>query len=53
MVKDMDKIQFQSRNEIGESVTALDTFLKEHPKSSEKKTVTRLRDLLDVMFMEW
>lgn len=53
MISDMDKIKFQSRREIDETMAALDIFLNEHPKADEKKTVTRLRDLLDVMYMEW
>ncbi len=53
MIKDLDKIKFQSRSEIDETMTALDTFLNEHPEAGEKKTVTRLRDLLEVMYISW
>lgn len=53
MVKKMDKIQFEYRSEINETVTAIDTFLEEHPHAGEKETVTRLRDLLEVMYIGW
>lgn len=53
MKKDMDKIQFESRSEIHDIASALDTFKNEHPTAEENKTVERLFDLLDVMDMEW
>lgn len=53
MQKNMDTIQFESRYEIDEVCDALDTFLKEHPNARGKETVERLKNLLDVMFMEW
>ena len=53
MERNMDKIQFESRYEIDEVVSALETFLQEHPNAREKETVKRLADLLDVMYMQW
>mgnify|MGYP006898621905 CR=1 FL=1 len=53
MKKDMDKIQFENRYEIDEVISALDTFLKEHPNAREQETCKRLSELLDVMYMEW
>lgn len=49
----MDKIQFESRSEISETMTALNTFLQEHPNADEEITVTRLFNLLDVMYISW
>lgn len=54
MKKDMDKIIFESRWEIGEVITALKEWQKTHGAKDEKAdTVKRLIDLLDVMSMEW
>lgn len=53
MIRSMDKVQFESRCEISEAVTVLDVFLEEHPNAEEKQTATKLRDMLDVMYMEW
>ena len=53
MKKNMDKIQFEDRQEVDEVLSALDTFQQEHPNASEKDTVKQLRDLLDVMYIEW
>lgn len=53
MKKGNDTIQFESRYEIDEVVSALDTFMEEHPNAREKESVERLKDLLDVMYMEW
>lgn len=53
MEKLMDKIQFSSRYEIDEVISALQIFLKEHPNAREKETVQKLINLLDVMYMEW
>ena len=53
MKKSMDTIQFESRYELSDLISALETFLEEHPKAEEGKSVERLRDLLDAMCMEW
>lgn len=54
MKKDMDKIIFESRWEIGEVITALEEWQETHGAKDEKAdTVKRLIDLLDVMSMEW
>ena len=53
MTKGNDNIQFESRYEIDEIVSALETFLQEHPEAREKETVKQLCNLLDVMYMEW
>ena len=53
MKKDMDKIQFEDRQEIDEILSALDTFLQVHPNAREKGTVKQLTELLDVMYLEW
>lgn len=53
MKKDMDCIQFESRMEIGEIITALEEWQKSHKSDSKAKTVEKLINLLDVMHMEW
>lgn len=53
MKKDMDKIIFQSRTEIGEIITALEEWQESHKTDSKKETVQKLINLLDVMHMEW
>ena len=53
MTMSRDKIQFQSRHEIDEVASALDTFMKEHPDSREKEAVKKLSALLDVMYIGW
>ena len=53
MKKDMDKIQFESRAEIGELIKVLEKYVKQNPKEKENETLKRFFDLLDVMEMEW
>lgn len=53
MKKDMDKIIFESRYEIGEVIQALEEWQKSHKSDSKADTVKRMIDLLDVMSMEW
>lgn len=50
MKKDMDKIIFESRQEIDEVQIALETYTKEH---GETETVKKLIGLLDAMYMSW
>lgn len=49
----MDKVQFEDIYEIDEIMSALDTFLEEHPGAREKETVKKLSRLLDMMYMDW
>lgn len=53
MKKNMDKITFESRSEVYNIVNALDAFLENHTRATERKDAERLRDLLEVMAMEW
>lgn len=54
MKQNMDAIQFESRWEIGEVITALEEWQEMHGAKDEKAdTVKRLIDLLDVMSMTW
>lgn len=53
MIKDMDKIQFESRTEIAELMKVIDKYIKQNPAEKQNKTVERFFDLLDVMLMEW
>lgn len=53
MKLDMDKIIFESRWEIGDVISALEQYAKEHPKADNVDTVKELAGKLDVMSMNW
>lgn len=53
MKKDMDKIQFESRREVGEMLRVLEKYVDAYPKEKDNRTVKELYNLLDVMEMEW
>lgn len=53
MKKDMDKIQFESRREVGEVLRVLEKYVDAYPKEKDNGTVKELYNLLDVMEMEW
>ncbi len=49
----MDKIQFESRREIGEIIAALEEWQKDHKKDEKNATVQEMIDKLDAMSMSW
>ncbi len=53
MKKDMDKIQFESRKEVGEIIRVLEKYVDAYPKEKDNQIVKELYNLLDVMEMEW
>lgn len=53
MKKDMDKIQFEHRNEMQELMKVIDKYVKQNPKEKDNEILERFFDLLDVMDMEW
>lgn len=53
MKRNMDKIQFESRREIGELIRVIEKYVDAYPKEKDNKTLNELYDLLDVMEMEW
>lgn len=53
MKLDMDKIQFESRVEIGKIIQALEEWQDEHKNDRKADTVQKLIDKLDVMSMSW
>ena len=53
MTKTGDSIKFEYRSEVDEVENALEIYLKEHPTESNKETVKRMIDLLEVMYLEW
>lgn len=53
MKKDMDKIVFESRAEVGEMIRVLEKYVDAYPKEKDNQTVKELYNLLDVMEMEW
>ena len=53
MTKTGDSIKFEYRSEVDEVENALEIYLKEHPTESNKETVKRMIDLLEIMYLEW
>ena len=53
MKREMDKIIFESRNEISRIEKALAEYSEDHPDKEETKDVLNLIDLLDSMYMNW
>lgn len=51
MILNMDKIQFESRAEIGTIIKALEDWQEDHGKKDE--TVQELINKLDAMSMNW
>ncbi len=53
MQRQMDSIQFESRNEIEKIMIALSVFMKDHPNDASVEDATELYEHLDIMHMEW
>lgn len=53
MKKNMDTIQFESREEVRELISVLEKYVDAYPKEKDNQTVKKLYNLLDVMEMEW
>ncbi len=53
MKKGMDKIQFESRAEVGEMIRVMEKYVDAYPKEKDNKTVKELYNLLNSMEMEW
>lgn len=53
MKQDMDKIQFESRAEIGELIRVVEKYVDTYPKEKDNKTLKEFYNLLDVMEMGW
>lgn len=53
MKVEMDKIQFESRNEIRELMDVIDKFVKQNPSEKSNETLKRFFDCLDTMDMSW
>lgn len=53
MKLDMDKIQFESRVEIGDIIKALEEWQETHKRDSKSERVQELIDKLDAMCMSW
>lgn len=53
MRKSNDKIQFESRVEIGELIKVLEKYVDAYPKEKDNKTVKEFYNYLEVMEMEW
>ena len=49
----MDIIQFESRQEIGEIIKALEEWQENHKRDSKSDTVKELINKLDIMSMNW
>lgn len=53
MKRNMDKIQFESRKEVGEMIRLIEKYVDAYPKEKDNKTLKEFYNLLDVMEMEW
>lgn len=53
MKLDMDRIQFESRAEIGEIIRALEEWRDSHKEDKKRDTVQEFIDKLDTMSMCW
>lgn len=53
MKKTNDSIKFEYRIEVNEILTALETFVKEHPAEENKETVEETIKLLNKIYMDW
>lgn len=53
MQRSLDKIQFESRAEVGEMIRVMEAYVDAYPKEKENPTVKKFYNLLDVMEMEW
>lgn len=51
MQRDLDTVQFETRDEIREVAAALQEYISRHPQDAN--AARRLYNLLDVMDMEW
>ena len=50
---DMDKIQFESRAEIGDIIKALEEWQETHKRDGKSERVQKMIDQLDTMYMSW
>lgn len=53
MKKNLDTIQFESRQELKEMMRAGDKLVMLSPEEKSNKTLERFLDLLESMDMEW
>lgn len=51
MQRDLDTVQFETRDEVRQIALALQEYISRHP--SDASAAKRLYDLLDIMDMEW
>lgn len=48
-----DKIQFESRAELGAVLQMMEQYFKEHPEAKKTENLKRFFDLIDYMEMVW
>lgn len=53
MKQNMDKIQFEYRDELRELMKVIDRYVKQNPSEKQNKTLEQFFHLLDVMDMCW
>ena len=53
MKRDMDKVTFESRTEIGAIIRALEEWQDTHPHDEKTGCAQELVHQLDIMSMEW
>ena len=53
MVQIKDSIQFETRQEITDIMTALETYINEHSDEEDISTAEEMMDMLDSMRISW
>lgn len=53
MIKNMDKIQFESRREIETIMNAISKYVEQNPEEKENKTLEEFCGHLDIMHLSW
>ena len=53
MIKNMDKIQFESRREIETVMVAISKYVKQNPEEKENETLKEFYGYMDVMHLSW
>lgn len=53
MIREMDTIQFEDRDEVRELLRAVDEYVKQNQSEKKNKTLQSFYDCLDVMDMTW
>jgi hypothetical protein len=53
MIKNMDKIQFESRREIETIMNAISKYVEQNSEENENETLKEFYGHLDIMHLSW